>query len=111
MKPTTKDYSAELRKLADFLDVRPEFKVELGIYIGLAPVRASVSFYDKSNFIAAAKVFGSATKKYTEGEFGKFELTSTEFPLTLSISRDKVCTKKVIYDCEPIFSAEEVEAL
>ena len=107
----TREYSIELRKIADFLDSRPEFRVELGIYTSLNPAHSNIAFYNKSNFTEAAKALGSATKKYTEGDYAKLELISTEIPLSLTIPRDKVCKKTVVFDCEPLFSAEEVEAL
>ncbi len=107
----TREYAVELRKVADFLDSRPEFSIEMGLYTSLGPAHHSVTFYDKGNFIEAAKALGNATKKYTEGDYAKLELTSKELPLSISIPRDKVCTKKVVYDCEPLFSTEEVEVL
>ncbi len=107
----TREYAVELRKAADFLDSRPEFEVETGIYVSLDPARAHAGFYNKENFLQAAKALGNTTKKYTEGEYGKLELTSTESSFAINISRDKVCKKIVTYDCEALFSPEEVEAL
>src|SRR5580698_7221622 len=108
MKKTTRELATELRMYADFLDSKPEFNTTCGanLYSDM-----SIGFYDKEEFVAAAKALGNAKKSYTDGEYAQFSLTSTEAPVRISISRDKVCTKKVIFECEPLFSPEEVETL
>ncbi len=100
----TREYAVELRKVADFLDLRPEFKLET--YEKGTKV---FNFYDKKLFVDAAKALGDATKSYTS--YDDFRLTAKNANVVLSIARDKVCRKVVTYDCEPLFSAEEVEAL
>jgi len=99
----TREYAVEIRKIADFLDSRPEFDIacETGAKL--------FYFWDKELFVKAAKALGDAEKKVTSCE--NFQLVSKHAKVTLSIPRDKVCRKVVTYYCEPLFSAEEVEAL
>ena len=105
----TRAIAVQLRKLADFLDSRPEFEFPFNVHI--MGEEALISFYNKEEFLKAAKALGNAKKSYTEGEYGKFVLTADDFPLSIDIQRDAVCNKKITYDCQPMFSTEEVEAL
>ena len=101
----TREAAKKLREIADFLDSRPTFVLEHfnpGFF----------SFYDKAQFVAAAKAIGDATKSTEEGvAYADFRLTSKHAPITLSIARDKVCRKTVKYECEPLFTSEEMESL
>ena len=100
----TREAAKKLREIADFLDSRPTFVLEHfnpGLFY----------FYDKAQFVAAAKAIGDATKITEEGEYADFRLTSKHAPITLSIARDKVCRKTVKYECEPLFTSEEMESL
>lgn len=104
-----------LRSFADFLESRPDFDTEgcVSVIDGYkeSPYVVYINFYDRDKFVAAVKAVGNATKKYTDGDYPKLEVTADAFPIKLSISRDKVCTKKVEYICEPLFSEEEVRSL
>lgn len=100
----TREASTWLRTIADFLDSRPEFNLE-----HYSP--EVFHFYDKDTFVAAAKALGNANKNVDDGEYAYFRLVSTASPVTLTISRDKVCTKKVVYNCEPLFSPEDIANL
>ena len=111
----TREYAVELRKIADFLDSRPEF--EIGHFF-FSPKTTYSKFYahasydDKQVFVAAVKALGDYTKKYTGNtDYSKLEVTAKAYPLELSIPRDKVCKKIVTFDCEPLFSESEIEAL
>lgn len=109
----TREYTKHLREIADFLDAREEFEFEMGVvadYSKSAPI-TTLSFYDKEKFVAAAKIVGSADKSVGEGDYATFYLHSKNAPLKLSIQRDKVCRKTVKFECEPLFSSEEVAAL
>ena len=101
----TREAAKKLREIADFLDSRPTFSLEYfnpGFF----------SFYDKAQFVAAAKAIGDATKSTEEGvAYADFRLTSKHAPITLVIPRDKVCRKTVKYECEPLFASEEMESL
>jgi hypothetical protein len=108
MQKTSRELAAELIKYAEFLLSKPEFDLD---GIAVFNKEFSLMYYNKELFVAAAKALGNATKSYDGGEYANFNLTSTEVPVRLSISRDKVCRKVVSYECEPLFSAEEVEAL
>ena len=100
----TREAAKKLREIADFLDSRPTFSLEYfnpGFF----------AFYDKAQFVAAAKAIGDATKITEEGEYANFNLKSKHAPITLVIPRDKVCHKTVKYECEPLFTSEEMESL
>jgi hypothetical protein len=98
----SRELAVELRNVANFLDTRPEF--ELPSYY---KAKQYITFWDKQEFIEAAKSLGDATKDYTDYDF---QLTSKHAPVVFSIARDKVCKKTVTFDCEPLFSIAEVEA-
>ncbi len=66
----TREYAVELRKAADF--------VEMDIYVSLNPVRFHIGFYNKEKFLQAVKAIGGVIKKYTQGDYAKLQLTSTE---------------------------------
>lgn len=100
----SREAAALLRTIADFLDSKAQFPLDY-----YHP--EILSFYTKEHFLEAAKAFGPATKKYGEGEYAQFYLTSTEAPVQLVIARDKVCRKSVVYDCESLFSQEEISNL
>ncbi len=107
-----------LRDFASFLDAQPEMDwescVSLRVHQGQlddANPYFYIPFYDKEKFIAAVKILGNSTKHYTDGEYSKLEVTAKDFPIKLSIPSDKVCRKIVTYDCEALFSDEEVESL
>ena len=100
----TREAAKKLREIADFLDSRPTFSLD---YFN----PGYFSFYDKAQFVAAAKAIGDATKITEEGEYATFKLKSKHAPITLVIPRDKVCHKTVKYECEPLFTSEEMESL
>jgi hypothetical protein len=111
----TREVAKTLRGFADFLDARPEFDTEgvvsfLEGYSKEEP-HAYINFYDKGKFVEAVKSIGNATKTYTDGDYPKLEVTADAFPIKLSISRDKVCRKIVQFECDPLFSEEEVRSL
>lgn len=110
---STRDVAKTLRETADYLDSIGEFDTEDTLFFStknkvLVP---SVSFYDKDRFVAAVKAMGNATKHYDEGDYARLHVTATAFPLSVNISRDKVCRKVVKFECEPLFTGEELESL
>ena len=109
----TRELEITLRKAADFLSTVPEFDTDGGAAIveGCKKVYVYVHYYNRDNFVAAVKALGNVKKSYTSGDYPKLEVTAEAFPITLSIPRDKVCKKIITYDCEPLFSEDEVEAL
>jgi hypothetical protein len=111
----TRELASFLQTLADFLASAPEFDTEncasiLKGYKANSP-NLYINYYDRDKFVAAVKALGSCTKRYTDGDYPKLEVTAKAFPIQLTISRDKVCKKTVVYDCEPLFSEEEVGSL
>ena len=108
----TRELAIELRKQAILLDSKPVIDIEGGVYISKTPTpRLQLNFYSKESFLKAAKNFGNTKKDTTEGTYAEFHLISNDGPVMLSVLRDKVCKQTVVYDCEPLFSTEEVDAL
>lgn len=104
-KVTSRTYAEKLRRIATYLDSRDEFELDY-------EHSSSLSFYSKDKFVDAVKAIGSSKKTYGEGEYASLFVTPRAFPeLKLSIQRDKVCHKVVKFECEPLFSGEELENL
>jgi hypothetical protein len=109
---SSKEMAQRLRTIAEFLEDKDEFPMDFyGGYLSPTDGKFSISFEDKKKFTQAVKSIGSAAKHYTEGDHSKLVISADYAPIELNISRDKVCKKVVRYDCEPLFSPEEVEAL
>ena len=107
----SRELSKILRNVADYLDGRPEFKGVGHAFLSDYDKRLDLEFDDKNGFVEAAKSMGDSKKEYTDGEYGKLVLRFKNAPLDIKISRDKVCKKIVTFDCEPLFSKEELEVL
>lgn len=112
----TRELASAFRKAAEYLDSIEEFDAESCVAFTQSCktdiIYTSVGFWEKDKFVAAVKAVGNATKKYDENsDYPQLRVTPTAYPLELSISRDKVCKKTVVYDCEPLFSEDEVNAL
>lgn len=102
---TSYEYADQIRKLAEYLDSIPVFELDYSY-------GDSLSFYAKTKFVAAVKAVGSGTKAYTDGEYGKLLFTPDNFPeLALKIDRSAVCRKVVKFECDPLFSDDELEKL
>jgi len=109
----TKEAAVMFRNFAFFLDEHPDFKTG-GTVSLMADSKAPyffISYYDKKIFVEAVKAIGDCTKEYTQGDYSSLHVTAKNFPIKLSIPRDRVCKKIVTFDCEPLFSTDEVEAL
>lgn len=110
-------FADELRKLADYLYSRPELEISSATFTEFykdKKVQSALHFYDREQFVAAVKTLGSAKKEYTspESDYSQLKVTPENYPaLSLYIARDKVCRKVTKYECEPLFSTDEVEAL
>lgn len=109
----SKEYTEHLRTVAAALDAREEFEFDFATIFNhdAKGINTTLNFDDKAQFVSAAKTIGAADKEYGEGEYANFQLVSKTLPLKLSISRDKVCRKVVKFECEPLFSTEELAAL
>lgn len=105
----TRELAEALRNTAAYLDSIESFKTD-GIFCIVSDA-SSLHYYDKNLFVAGVKAMGDATKTYDAGEFANLNVTAKAFPFTLKISRDKVCRKVVKFECDPLFSAEELETL
>ena len=108
---TSHEMAQRLHDMATFLAGRPDFALDTGGYLSNYDGKFSVSIGDKAKFVAATKAIGDSEKHYTEGTYPDFVISAKYAPLELKISRDSVCKKTVTYDCSPLFSVEEVEAL
>jgi len=102
----TREYAEGLRKIADFLDSRPEFSLPK-----YSKAWQLFTYYDKEEFTNAAKALGDAKKTFTSEPYAEFRLESKTGLITLGISRDRVCKKTITYECEPLFSEEEIEKI
>lgn len=108
---TSKEMAQRLRSLAEFLEDRDSFPTECGGFMSTYDGKFSISFDDKAKFVQAVKSIGNSVKHYTEGDYGRLVISAEYAPIELTIYRDKVCTKKVTFECEPLFSEVELEKL
>ena len=110
----TRELAEALRDIATYLDTISPFDAESYAIVSEKKkgiIGVSIGYCSKEKFVDAVKAVGSATKEYTEGEYSQLQVTAKAFPLTVSISRDKVCKRVVKFECEPLFSNEELETL
>ena len=111
----TRELAVELRKFADYLDSRPEFNNGTLIFFPKTTYGEQymhMSYDDKPQFVEAVKALGNSTKKYTgDSDYAELKVRAKDYPLEITISRDKVCRKVVKFECDPLFSEEEFEAL
>lgn len=105
----TRELAEVLRQTANYLDSISSFELE-GIFTICGELPA-LSYYSKDKFVEAVKAMGNSKKAYDTGEFANLNVTAMEFPFKVQISRDKVCRKVVKFECDPLFSAEELETL
>lgn len=115
-KGNTRVFATNLRKLADWLDSKPEFHVERTV----AELPRTCFYSEKQGFLEAIRAIGSGVKG--EGLFPEYLMfTSNTTPegvkVSVEVNRDAVCklikpaqTIPAEYDCEPLLSqAEEAE--
>lgn len=99
----------ELQEVVDLLRKCPSFV--RGHSLG----QIWLTFYDKEQFLTAARAIGSVIK--TEDKIlNHYELKSTRVPLRISCPRDLVCrlVKPAVpaeYSCEPLLSESEEKEL
>jgi hypothetical protein len=100
---TSHEYAERLRKISDFLLTRPSVEFGHGD-------KEVLYFYGKEEFVAAVKAMGSG-KKYFSNDY--FNFLCEAVPLELYANRSTVCRKvrDAEYECDPLFTNEEVEAL
>ena len=110
-----KEYIQKLRAFADKLDELEQKKSQLLIGEPLTPINISHPFWKKEDLVWAIRNIGGKWTKQLIGredaDYCMIQFTSDRYPLVFSIMRDKVCTKKVTYDCKPIFAPGEDDAL
>lgn len=65
----------------------------------------------KEEVVKAIKAIGGKWLKressYANSEYATIDLDSQEFPITVSIHRDKVCRRTITWDCEPLLAPED----
>ena len=105
------EVALRMKQVADYLLARDAFNVQNGVFTSSYNGKVAFTFDDKANFVEAVKIIGDATKNYTTGDYAYLEVKAAYAPIELKISRDKVCRKVVKFECEPMFSAEELETL
>lgn len=110
---TSRELARRFRQLADFLDSCETFSMQNGAFLSVSDGQLCISFDSKEAFIAAVRAIGNATKRYDypDDAYAKLVVSADYAPIELSIPRDKVCKRTVTYDCEPLFSADEVAEL
>lgn len=98
------EYAEERRKQAEFLLSKPAFKMPGSV------TKLFICFYGKEQFVEAVKALGTGKKEYNHNDLD-FIPDGTE--IVLSISRSQVCklVSPAVYDCEPLLSREEEDAL
>ena len=112
--PLAKEIAAELRKIADALDLHPEVEVK----------KPSLHFYysysdNKEQFLATARLIPHPVKKiYETDSYPRVRVQhDTEALLTeTSIYKEIICTivepaKPAVYDCNLTLTADEDAAL
>ena len=102
------EYAEKLKAAAEFLLSREDAEItesERGPYI-------SLFFWTKESFAASVRAFGAGTKEWKDNEL-HFTPAGPCGIFRLIIDRHRVCrlVRPAEYDCEPIFSDEEVAAL
>ncbi len=102
------EYIQKLKSFADRLEeLGPDFKLESNFI--------NHSFWKKEDLVGAIRTIGGKWTKRLIGredaDYCMIQFTSDRYPLHFTIMRDKVCTKKVTFECEPIFAPGEDEAL
>ena len=105
------EFAVRMKQIADYLLARDSFKITRCAVISDYDGKFSMTFDDKEEFVKAVKIVGDAKKSYTDGDYSYLQVEAVYAPIELKISRDKVCKKVVKFECEPLFSEEEVEAL
>lgn len=97
------EYAKQIKATAERMLASPEVELDTGPYL-------FINFYDKERFMSAVRAFGSGDKKYSECDF-RYSPHGT--CMTMTIARNKVCRKiqEEKWECEPILSEQEVEAL
>lgn len=97
------EYAKQLKASVDRMLASPEVELDNTPHVFLF-------FYEKEQFLAAARAFGAGKKEYTENEF-KYTPNGTR--IIMSIARTKICRKiqEEKWECEPILSEQEITAL
>lgn len=99
------EYVKKLRALADAIE-------SLDKDLGLPQISHYVG--RKEDVVEIIRALGGKWKKEVIGgdkEYACIVFQSENFPLRITISRDRVCKKIVTYDCEPIFAPGEDDAI
>ena len=96
MTITNEQFATQLRNLADKYTQDPQ----------LPQVTLSRWAWSKEELIQMIKAFrGKWIKNMGDDNYVRYE--SEGLGLTLTIPRDKVCTRTVTWDCQPLLSPEE----
>lgn len=100
------EYAAAIKKQAEYLESKPQF--EMPQYT--QETDTLWYMHDKKGFIQAVRTLGAGQKNIGV-EYVEF--APTDAPITVKIERGAVCklVAPAQYDCEPLLSQEEYEAL
>jgi hypothetical protein len=108
-KPNSHDYAQALRRAADFFLSRPAFDIDSDRVYSFSYFR----FYDKEQFIAAAKALGTGKKAGDDRDI-EFQIKAPgNVEITISAPRSTVCRliRPAEYDCDPFLSPDEEKLL
>lgn len=98
------EYAQKLHEIAEFLESRTEFETNT------KPRESFYFWFNKEDFLAAVKSLGSGKKVFSGSDL-RYEVSGA--PISVVISRDKVCRKvrDEEWECEPLLSPQEEETL
>lgn len=100
-------FAKRLREMAEILEARTEFEMP-------SEPHAYQNFYDKDEFVAAARALGAGKKTFTTGAFPELQFVPNALPeMQLYINRDKVCRRiqSETWECEPMLSPTDEKEL
>lgn len=105
-----KEYIQKLKALVARLEeLEAEDKLQ-----GLDLSRVSQFVFDKDKLMEVIRVIGGKWTKIVlaaDSQYASILFRSDRYPLTFTISRDKVCKRTITYDCEPIFAPGEDDSI
>jgi len=105
VKTSSHEYARNLQKLGEWLLSRPEF--EIGRYSAIP--FSIFNYWDKDQFLAAARALGTGKKQFTEREV-QFEVVLPFGEIRCDAPRDKVCRliRPAEYECDPFLTDAEL---
>ena len=100
------EHAQKIKQAAEYILSCPEFETEA------SPMLYAGWYWEKDKFVNAVKALGSGKKEFFGTDL-RYTVENHGAKIYLTIPRDKVCRKvqEVKWECEPLFSAEELEKI